>query len=228
VVGNHCFGGDPIIYIDRYVNNEKMAQEIVWEFVRSVLELFGISRGSVRAVVFFGFYAVTAFALYFHDDGRVRKIYLGFLFVAIITPMLVVMNVWPFYKWSPLHSAGVNNATDYDIYLLDQNGKELQYDRRASPPLTRSPLKGYAQKMANEYNVSENKEFSKFLLKNACLYRKKVENGSSLLPSLDFPKGLVSSLARSSFTVILPCFTVTPPCVYFPTYDGRNKHIYSK
>jgi len=167
-----------------------MAQELVWELIKNTLEIFGISREFVRVAVFFGFYALTSIVLYLAHDKNARRFYLGILLVAIITPMLISMTVWPFYQWSPLHSSGELNDTTYTIYLVDNEGDEIRLDRRAVPFITDSLHRNYARKMLREYNRTENKKLSKYILSNSCRYRDNVDE-IDLIGLLSFPKGQI-------------------------------------
>lgn len=180
-----------------------MVQQVIWDLLKQIIDVTGLSRQSVRALWFFGFFVFCGIAIYFNrtgsvprriplDRSHVRKGFLAGFFCFLLVPGLVGLTIWPHYQWSPLDSPGQQNTDHYDIYVVDTGGDEIRYDARAVPPLTRSPILKYGSRMARSYDNETNREFGAFLLDRARSYRTDVAADDEFPHPWTFPRGEVS------------------------------------
>ncbi|WP_252698658.1 hypothetical protein [Natronosalvus vescus] len=139
---------------------------------------------SLAAVTFVGF---TFIAFYYSDMKRVRKAYITYLLVGIVIVSIVGVELLPFVHLHKFIDSPDPVDSNTEVRLFDEDGNEIVYDARASPPLT-EPMTGRLARYSLEKNPSSKGEFFDHLLLNACEFRNEgIETGTRSTVEGSFP-----------------------------------------
>jgi hypothetical protein len=85
-------------------------------------------------------------------------------------------------------SAGPEDATIYEPYVVDDAGTEFRYDARAAEPLLDTRLETVAGRIGTEYGQAKANESACYLLAEANEYRTEISKGTTLASRVSFPR----------------------------------------
>lgn len=109
-----------------------------------------------------------------------RQLWLTTFFSGILVTTLIGAPILPFVEMNKYSDSTSEELTYYEIRMVDENGAEIRYDLRATPPLAggsrQSRLGGM---MVNEFSDEKRLEMSTFLFESAVEYRAEIERGES-------------------------------------------------
>lgn len=153
----------------------------------SAVELLGPLIPVLTVVTLFGSVVVAGLAIYYQDRPIVRKAFI-FLFVfCLLSVTLTDLQFLPFFAWHKFPAAVDTDEVRYQIRVVDDAGRELNYDREA--PFANDGIKttSTAKRMATVYDAETNDEVAAYLLQRGREYRETVENGGRFLRPVRFP-----------------------------------------
>lgn len=161
--------------------------------IEAVIELLRPYAVLLLPVFFFGFFFVTALAVYLSDRRYVTKSYVaGFLVVMLLFQTVMPIYITPIINWHKFSSERPVEHTGYEIRVVDANGKEITLDRRGT--LSFNGIQPFGDRMANEYSEETNDKIAAWLLKRVTEYRMGIERGEPRRGAM--PRDVVESPER--------------------------------
>lgn len=157
---------------------------MVRELVIDVLSSLGLKY----AFGFLVFFLVSAVAVYYHRRPRVRKAWTVLFVLMLFVPVVVGSN-WPFLAWALFSEPGPTDYTEYQTFLVESDGDVVRYDMRAAGP-TEAVFRGYAERMATEWDDPKVNRMGTFLVSRANDYRSSVRGWYGFHPNFWVPNGL--------------------------------------
>lgn len=153
----------------------------------SAVELLGPLVPILTVVTLFGSVVVAGVAIYYQDRPGVRKAFVLLFVFCLLSVTLSDLQFLPFFAWHKFPSAVGTDEVRYQIRVVDDAGRELNYDREA--PFANDGIKttSTAKRMATVYDAETNDEVAAYLLKHGREYRETVENGGRFLRPVRFP-----------------------------------------
>ncbi|HET7323064.1 MAG TPA: hypothetical protein VFJ06_01905 [Halococcus sp.] len=138
-----------------------------------------------RKLIFIGFFVVALLALALHRYRYVRESAVVLFLVALLLVNVVGVFALPLTHLHLYSNRAPNVDIEYELWIVDADGNELQYDRRAAEPMG-DGFQSITYRMATKYSQKRNEEIAAFLLENAREYRNHVE--SDHLVPIEFPR----------------------------------------
>jgi len=156
-----------------------------------IADLLGPFSGLVRPLFFLVFFTFTAVALYYRDRVHLRKSYLTFFFICLLVVNIVSVQMFPVVHFHKFSSPGPEHQTLHEIRIVDENGNELDYDPRATPPLTGSRVFSLGERMVHDSDEQKRCDTAEFILTQSHDYRTSVESGENIQDRIQFPRHTV-------------------------------------
>lgn len=153
----------------------------------SAVELLGPLIPVLTVVTLFGSVVVAGAAIYYQDRPGVRKAFVVLFVFCLLSVTLTDLQFLPFFAWHKFPATVDTDEVRYQIRIVDDAGRELNYDREA--PFANDGIKTttIAKRMATTYDGETNEELAAYLLQQAREYRATVERGGRFLRPVRFP-----------------------------------------
>lgn len=160
----------------------------------ALVELLRPYRMFILPGFFIGFFAVAFIAI-----ALGRRLYARTAFIAFFFALLLVFNfvaptaLFPFVAWAQFSTPMSETAHHNEIRIVDENGKELKIDNRATLTFDGISIGSLTDKMVETYDDEQNEAVARHLLRESTAYRDELHTRSSAR-YLRFPHhGLTSS-----------------------------------
>lgn len=177
----------------------------------------------VGAVFFVGFFAAAGVAILFAGNPIVRKGFLaGFFAVLVVVALVAPVQPLPMIHWHKFSHPVPQEQTQYQFRVVDDEGRELQYDVAATLKVDGAYLHRYASEFVNA-DPDEQREVGAHLVERANAHRNTVED-PPLTRHVRYPPGYVRE--RWTQEKVAPYGTFVGLRVYelttTTTADGRE------
>lgn len=189
---------------------------LVSELGMSLMQLVG-------AAFFVGFFVAAGIAIRFAARPHVRNGFLGGFFALLLVVALVApFQPLPLIQWHKFSEPVPQTQTQYQLRVVDEDGRELQYDVAATLAVDGAYLHRYLDDFVAA-DPAEQRRVGAYLVERANVHRNEVEN-PPLTRSLRYPPGFVhdrwtpAELARYGEFVGLRVYEITTTT----TSDGRE------
>lgn len=141
--------------------------------------LLGVSlMRFVGAAFFVGFFAAAGVAILFAGKPGVRKGFLaGFFAVLVVVALVAPVQPLPMIHWHKFSHPVPQEQTQYQFRVVDDEGRELQYDVGATLKVSGAYLHRYASEFVNA-DPDEQREVGAHLVERANVYRNTIEDPS--------------------------------------------------
>ncbi|MFC6835070.1 hypothetical protein [Halomarina ordinaria] len=125
---------------------------------------------------FVGFFAAAIVAVAFAGNRYIRGTYLaGFFTVFIAVNLFVSVIPAPVVHWHKFSDVRDQDQTHYELRVVDAEGRELQYDNKATLGANGVAMADLHREMRTERTAEGNREMGQYLLDRATRYRSSVE-----------------------------------------------------
>lgn len=149
-----------------------------------MLELLSEFRNIIFPVFFVGFFVGTLVLLALSDrdilsDREIaRKAWVGGFILVLVAVTVLGSTLIPIVEMHKFSQPSEEQNTAYEFVVVDEDGNELFYDYRATPPTTDSRSSTVALRTVDDYSDQERMETAEFYLSNAKEYRSDIESGA--------------------------------------------------
>ncbi len=153
----------------------------------SAVELLGPLVPVLTVVTLLGSVVVAGLAIHYQDRPGVRKAFVLLFVFCLLSVTLTDLHFLPFFAWHKFPATVDADEVRYQIRVVDDAGRELNYDRQA--PFANDGIKATstAKRMATVYDQETNDEVAAYLLERGREYRVTVERGGRFLRPVRFP-----------------------------------------
>lgn len=142
-----------------------------------VLEQLSAFSGLIRGTFYVFFFAATVVTFVFRERRYVKQAYLAMFLSGLVVVTLVGASVLPLVEMHKFANTVDDEEQYYQITIVDEQGTELRYDTRATPPVMGTRTSGLAESMVEDQTDPERLEMGRFLVSNAEEYRASVRRG---------------------------------------------------
>lgn len=177
----------------------------------------------VGAAFFVGFFVAAGIAIRFARNPLVRKGFLaGFFAVLVVVALVAPVQPLPMIHWHKFSQPVPQEQTQYQFRVVDEEGRELQYDVAATLKVDGAYLHRYASEFVAA-DRDEQREVGAYLVERANVHKATVED-RPLIRYLRYPPGYVRE--RWTPEKVAPYGTFVELRVYelttTTTADGRE------
>lgn len=158
--------------------------------VPSLVDAAFLESSLFAKLAFLGFFALALVAVVFHRRPVVRRVYVVCFFAGLLVVSVTVVQAYPLNDLHKFSFTGEDEETVYKMYVVDEDGNELRFDRRVVPTYAPPPppYTTMAEVLATRCTEREATLVGRYLLARAASYRERVTTGGSPLDWVDFPR----------------------------------------
>ena len=143
------------------------------------IDFFRANAEVILPLFFIGFF-LAAFVAIFTRNDRARTTFLAGFFVLLLVINVSGFFVLPLVHWQKFSKPQPATETFYEFQVVDAEGRELQYDYRATLSVDGVTMRLLREKMLTEYSPAKKEEVGCYFLDRARAYRDRVTGRSSL------------------------------------------------
>ena len=145
-----------------------------------------ISPKVIIPLAYISFLAGMAVAYIFRDRYNMRKLCVGVFIVCLVVPNIAGIHIFPFVNLQKYTYAADDTVTQYEIRIVDEQGRELKLDPRAVEPIRPHKI---TDTFAEDYSADERNRTFEHIFWEVKSYREYIQSQPKIRrTALEFPE----------------------------------------